>query len=178
VCDAQYYKARDGSHRCMTCPAGAVCTGDTGRVCAFGIEGAQCQETILGEWSFHADGFLYLDSCAAYPGYARVNAIDGIFNYDIQTCKKCDSRYEYMIDTSMPCQECPLGLGCTGTDLYTVRVSGSEWTRDEAGQLLLTSCPSGYRIRDKTAVNAREQQCAFCGAKPCPACCFSPQHHL
>ncbi len=163
VCDAQYYKARDGSHRCMTCPAGAVCSGEVGRVCAFGSEGAQCQETILGDWSFHTDGLLYLDSCAALPGYARVNTIDGVFNHDIQTCKKCDSRYEYMIDPNLPCQECPLGLECTGTDMYTARVSGSEWVRVN-GQLFVSSCPSGYKMRDSSTVaHIKEQRCEFCG---------------
>jgi hypothetical protein len=173
LCDAQYYKARDGSHRCMMCPAGAMCSGNASRVCAFGREGSECQEPVTGEWSFHADGLLYLDSCTARPGYARVNTIDGIFNYDIQTCKKCDSRYEYMIDTNLACQECPAGLECTGTDLYTARLSGSEWTLDN-GQLFLTSCPSGYRMRDKTVVNVKEQQCDFCGM-PLPiwlACIF------
>ncbi len=74
------------------------------------------------------------------------------------------------------CQECPLGLECTGTDMYKERVSGSEWVGSN-GQLLLSSCPSGYRMRDNTAVNVKEQQCGFCGKSSC-CVAFASRHTL
>jgi hypothetical protein len=163
VCSAQFYRTFEGSYKCMICPAGAMCAGEAGSICSFGVEASQCKEEIIGDWVYNADGLLYLESCPESSGYSRVTGVDGRFNHNIQLCKKCDSRFQFILDMDTPCQECPLGLECTGSHIYSVRVAGSTW-KQQTGHLVLNSCPAGYRMVDVSGMTSfEEQRCDFCG---------------
>ncbi len=119
ISDTYIHACMHAYHRCIPCPAGAMCTGTStsSQVCYFGKDVSQCRSAPVGTWAYR-NSRLYLESCAATPGYSRVVTLDGVFNHDIQTCKKCDPRFEYIIDTEQPCQECPAGLECAGVCVY------------------------------------------------------------
>jgi hypothetical protein len=162
VCDPQYYRVHSDSQSCMICPNGAMCAGEVSSVCSFGTESPLCKQSVIGNWTFSADGNLYLMACMGLPGYSRVTTIDGRYNHNIQACKKCDPKFEYVLDMDMPCQECPIGLECTGGDVYSVRVHGSTWSQ-HSGKLVLNKCPAGYRMVDASVASLKEQRCDFCG---------------
>ena len=135
-----------------------------------------------------SSGIYLLVGCP--KGHALVSSNSGIlFAQEAQRCSACGSN-QYITNTNsslFPCQPCPAGAVCDGSDLKA-RVEGSSWiVSNLTGQYVLTSCPPGYELLNTAGgvFSHAVQQCNTCPTRfycpggassrlPCPEGRFSP----
>eukprot|EP00961_Rhodomonas_salina_P007510 101591-Rhodomonas_salina.1 len=169
LCQADRYLAVDNTpaalgRRCMTCPAGGLCTTDEGRTCALALDSHTCNgDPVVGTWNNTPTGEFELTSC---PFTFELVSEPG--QHDLQECHLCDARTEYIVDgfqcetesrvdcagisaQKTQCQACPVQATCQGGKL--VPADGEMWKADTEGKLWLQSCPPGHQLVSRDSLS-------------------------